>query len=402
MKGIVQIIHPEVLGFQGASVLHRASADMAWECRVLRPLAGGTAAAPTPRKARRVTTPETTIAILAGSQSLLELNKVRRASTQERYHNVLQIFYQWCQHYFPITRDWDALLTAYLNELHAQEENVSAGEYVYAAFKHKHPQFGKYGSLSLPRATQALEGYRNLTPAKMRLPTPRVAFMAIVGAMLVKHLVTMVIALLLQWDLLLRPGELITLTPQQLIPPAEGADMQHWGVILAPSESSGDPTKTNLYDEGLSLSPKVGFLTEAIQQLRRRRASCQVLFPFTCAQLLAEFKAAALQVGVSHLGATLYGNRHGGASDLRLQGASLADIKKRGRWTTDSSLRRYEKATLAQQQFHKVPPPTRLYGAFVEERLPATRVLLAKAVASPNCEVLTAISQHFKPLPDVN
>jgi len=142
----------------------------------------------------------------------------------------------------------------------------------------------------------------------------------------------------------------------------------------------GDPSKTNLYDEGITLSPTVDFLTGAIAELRAARMSSPMLFPFTCAQLAEQFKKAAARVGVAHLGATLYGNRHGGASDMRLRGVGLPEIKKRGRWASDTSLRRYEKATVAQQQHLKVPVQTRVYADFVENQLKQLGPMLRRVI----------------------
>ncbi|CAE7706879.1 unnamed protein product, partial [Symbiodinium necroappetens] len=352
------------------------------EVRVLRPPAAK--AQPRPCKIRRIDPAVPDVpAILAGATSALEMGKLRRTTTQDRYSKVLLAFYQWVQFYQSLTSDWDALLTGYLNELYVLNQNVSAAEYVFAAFKFKHPQFGKHGSLTLPRATQALEGFRNLAPPQMRLPTPWVAFIAVVGLLLAHGEVLMAIALLIQWDLLLRPGELIGLQPQHMVPPMPTANMPSWGVILAPSEESNTPSKANVFDESVTLSQQVEFILPALEALVATRAKFGPLFPFTGVQLGRKFKEAADYLNLHELNLTLHGNRHGGASDLRLRGTPLKEIKKRGRWAADSSLRRYEKATLAQQQIHKVPLATRLYGAFVEQQLPRSARLLQLAVTCP-------------------
>ena len=186
-----------------------------------------------------------TEATLAGAPSLLETNKVRRASTQDRYQSVVETFLAWCQGHAHLSQNWDALLTAYLNELYAQGHDISAAEYVFAAFRYRFPEYGKNGSRTLPRTIQALEGFRNLAPPQMRLPTPRIAFVAVVGVLFALGLCEMGLALLLQWDHLLRPGELISLRPHQIVAPAQVASMKSWGVILAPSDGgSNGPSKT--------------------------------------------------------------------------------------------------------------------------------------------------------------
>ena len=66
-----------------------------------------------------------TAAVLAGAQSsFLEVNKVRKTSTQIRYYRTVDVLLewslQWSLAHFSMSQDWDALLPAYLNELYAQ------------------------------------------------------------------------------------------------------------------------------------------------------------------------------------------------------------------------------------------------------------------------------------------
>ena len=352
---------------------------MAWETRTLRATAAPHAAVHL-NKRPRLTGPNVaqTEQTLLGAPSHLEVNKVRRASTQERYNTTVETFLFWCQSYFSLSRD-DSLLTAYLNELYAQGADASVAEYTFAAFRYRFPDYGKYGSRTLARAIQALEGYRNLAPPKMRLPTPCVAFAAIVGALFAIGNPVMALALLLPWDLLLRPGELTSLRPHQVVAPASLVAMPRWGIVLAPSTGgSDDPSKTNISDESILLSPRVDYLLPALAALVASRKQMPFLFDFTCTQLNASFKDMADRLKLGALEATLYGNRHGGASELRLLGTPLKEIKARGRWRADSSLKRYEKATVAQQQVHKVPLGAQLYGNFVENQLKLCGNLLAK------------------------
>ena len=59
----------------------------------------------------------------------------------------------------------------------------------------------------------------------------------------------------------------------------------------------------------------------------------------------------------------LYYLRHGGAShDLLTKRRPLAEIKARGRWATDQSLKRYAKSTQLQRILAKMPEAVRSYG----------------------------------------
>eukprot|EP00959_Pyramimonas_sp_CCMP1952_P097948 2047047-Pyramimonas_sp.AAC.1 len=79
---------------------------------------------------------------------------------------------------------------------------------------------------------------------------------------------------------------------------------------------------------------------------------------------------AALVSGAHVLHPQLYSLRHGGASfDAISQRRALSEIKKRGRWRTDGSVRRYEKAALALREATKLSPATISFARTAEEGL---------------------------------
>eukprot|EP00439_Symbiodinium_sp_Y106_P047051 s6770_g6.t1 len=105
---------------------------MVWFTRALRPPEGGhTKVQSSTRKRKEIPAiaPDTA-AVLAGAQSsFLEVNKVRKTSTQIRstqirYYRTVDVLLewslQWSLAHFSMSQDWDALLPAYLNELYAQ------------------------------------------------------------------------------------------------------------------------------------------------------------------------------------------------------------------------------------------------------------------------------------------
>ena len=140
-------------------------------------------------------------------------------------------------------------------------------------------------------------------------------------------------------------------------------------MIVAPSgpEGSGFPSKTNVFDESISLSSAMAFLNPVLEALKHYRSGEASLFNFNCTMLISNIRQAAVMCRLDHLALNLYGNRHGGASHLRLTGTPLLEIKKRGRWVTDQSLRRYEKATAAQQMLNKIPIDVQKFGALAEQ-----------------------------------
>ena len=86
----------------------------------------------------------------------------------------------------------------------------------------------------------------------------------------------------------------------------------------------------NVFDESILLSDRVQFLLPALAALVNDVVTNSL--SFTCAQLNTEFKIAAEALKLDSLGATLYGNRHEGASELLLRGTPITEIKARGRW----------------------------------------------------------------------
>jgi hypothetical protein len=60
---------------------------------------------------------------------------------------------------------------------------------------------------------------------------------------------------------------------------------------------------------------------------------------------------------------TRYSLRHGGASEVRLgRKRSLAEIKRRGRWASDTSLKRYTKETRLMSELVKLDSRIIKYG----------------------------------------
>ncbi len=83
------------------------------------------------------------------------------------------------------------------------------------------------------------------------------------------------------------------------------------------------------------------------------------------------FLSACLELGLEVLSPCLYRLRHGGASeDLLSRQKSISDVKARGRWASDSSLRRYSKATRLLSELTEVHPDVVAYGERIMGLLP--------------------------------
>ncbi len=74
------------------------------------------------------------------------------------------------------------------------------------------------------------------------------------------------------------------------------------------------------------------------------------------------FRAAAHAARLDLLDPVPYLLRHTGASaDALHRRRDLSEIKTRGRWTSDVTVRRYEKRARIQSQFAKLPQPLQVW-----------------------------------------
>jgi hypothetical protein len=173
----------------------------------------------------------------------------------------------------------------------------------------------------------------------------------------------------------LRPSELLSLKPEHVIPPLPRAGPGHhqWAIVLHEGiDEQSRPSKTGVFDECLLLDlPKHEFLGAGLKALLSSRHMCGRLFPFAPRDL-----AAALQESGQRLGMQPpplpYQLRHSGPSvDFADGSRGLAAIKRRGRWRTDSSLRRYEKGAQLTRSLRRLAPAARDFVVRASRDLPA-------------------------------
>jgi integrase len=117
----------------------------------------------------------------------------------------------------------------------------------------------------------------------------------------------------------------------------------------------GRASKTQQFDESLVLNTPgrewVGLLA---LRLRDRAAPNAPLVSTTLTAWTQAFKSAASELGVDDV--HLYLLRHSGPSDdFLMKARDLRAIKKRGRWSDDRSVRRYEKSARALKQASDLP-----------------------------------------------
>ena len=180
------------------------------------------------------------------------------------------------------------------------------------------------------------------------------------------------VKLVLRFKTYLRPGECDRLVGRNLIrpQPLAGLHYQRWGLNLHPVEH-GTAGKTQGFDESVVIDTDL-WLGEILEQIKVQVADDQTLWTSSVAQNIERFHAIASHLGLGPLGPSRYALRHGGASEDLLSGLrSLDAIKKRGRWSTDASLRRYSKETKLLGEISKIPASSIALGKFAIENMQA-------------------------------
>lgn len=255
----------------------------------------------------------------------------------------------------------DDHLTVMMDEWYFEGRSVDDGSKLVAAAKHAMPCLRRQGAQRLPRTARALNAWRKATPSQQRVPLPWLAVAAMVCYVSTVRLWPHLGAKwLLAFDTYLRPGEMDALRIDQLIPQAASTTRAPTatGVLVHP-RLLNKPGKTGLLDEAVliddhTLDPLMEWLTAGRPLTDRVRSS-------NIHDEVKEFASVARALGLTALRPCRYSLRHAGAShDFLSRRRSGDEIKRRGRWKADSSVRRYGKESLAMAELHNVPREVRI------------------------------------------
>ena len=220
----------------------------------------------------------------------------------------------------------------------------------------------------LPGVTQALKGWRNLSPTMSRLPYPKEVIDAFAMALMHAGLFDAALAALVIFEMYLRPGEIDLIRESQLVPPVPNSRNHRWyAIVLNPGEA-GVTSKTLEFDNALSFDlVRHQHLARALDAMLKQRLSKRAgrrkskelpLFKTKSKELtrlLLQFHRGAKlsALGPPHL----YRFRHSAAShDFGIQARSLEEVRRRGRWRAWSSVRRYEKGARRTELMHLLSP----------------------------------------------
>ena len=233
----------------------------------------------------------------------------------------------------------------------ARAKRRTAAHGVAAAAETEKVSFLEANTIEAPR----------LAPGGSRAPLPFVGLMCLVGATLSRRAWKRAVAYLLGFWCYLRPGELLGLKVSQLIAPQQGA-MDTWGVRAS---------RTSQFDESVLLDwPEVPALGRALRRLTQNRAEREPPWDFNVAEFNLGWKSDVVRAGLSVLSPHPYTLRHGGAShDLLYKRRDRLEVLARGRWVSESSIRRYGKHSRALKEVSRLEPEVKAYGEMIWENI---------------------------------
>ena len=336
-----------------------------------------------------------------GGLSTLERLAIRPA-TETLYRSFLVRLQTYCLALGLDWHDWpslDALLVDFFNELYLEGQGPDVGSGTLAAMAHFLPGLGRSGPTLLPRAFRAALGWKRRTPPFTRLPLPRAAMGAIVGALIYTGRMRAAILTAVAHVCYLRPQEMMQLRVRHLVRPVANAGpaYQYWSVLLHDSALL-QAGKTGVYDDTvvLDLDP---WLYPALDCICSLLQPDDLIMDLSYSEYSKAFIQAANLLGLGPLEPHPYQLRHGGASeDLTLKRRSAEQVRLRGRWATFVSVKRYAKDARLLDTLSMVPPEVFDYGNLV---LNSFSAMLHTGCALPQGSppTLVAALTHGLPVP---
>ena len=287
-------------------------------------------------------------------------------SVEDDYYKRAGIFQEWLvdnQLAPRNAREVAMCLLEILDHLFLDGAGHPDGSKLLSAVLHIYPEL-REATVEEKRVRRALSGWQKRAPAETRVGIPDEVVYAQIGMLLSEGMVLQALCLGMQLNTYFRPGENFVIRVKDVIRPT--ANKPEVGLVLAPSETMSI-TKTGKSDESVQINGhKAEWISKGLLELCTGRPGHEQLFPFLQEEFTTSFHRSLhlLSLGSYHF--SPYSVRHAGPSnDFLHHRRDLADIKNRGRWKSDSSVRRYTKATKLQQLAQEINPRVTNYGTAV-------------------------------------
>ena len=267
----------------------------------------------------------------------------------------------------------DEALTDYLNYMFFEGMDISEGSKSFAACLDANPVFSS--KTMMLRSRRALQGWTKLDPGNTRPPVPWEVVAMLSHGMVSRGLLAESVALVLMFVAYLRPGEVMKLLEEDLVAPRSA--LRHHAINLHASERQ-EQSKVGLTDETIlldsSIMPRLGTI---LSNFKTGQPSASLL-KIEYSTLKAAWDSQIELEGLAPKSLVLYQIRHGGPSHDRLHNLrSLAEVKQRGRWNADLSVKRYEGHARVHQEFQRLPIPIQEKAVSCSKKL--EKVLLASS-----------------------
>jgi hypothetical protein len=180
------------------------------------------------------------------------------------------------------------------------------------------------------------------------------------------------LAVLIADEAYLRPSEVLSLGSENLVEPqaSGGLGYQHFNLVIRARELM-QPTKIGAFDDAVRLDRPVpgNDWKMLLHPLLHRRRGLGTLWTFKHKDFVACWKQAVEAIGVQHYDKP-YLLRHSGPSqDRSANWRSLEEVQQRGRWSTRSSMTRYEKHSRLQHGWARLPVEVRDLATVVQGQL---------------------------------
>ena len=321
--------------------------------------------------------------------SLCQTYRVAKA-TEEDYAATLQeinrFAYSWPDFSWDFPKIADQMLVGLFEDKALDGVHAGWSGKAFSSIGFYLPEYSGAMKDLLPRAKAAQAGWKKLTPSRSRLPIPFELLAAIFHCLVTMNRWESALIMLLCFSLYLRPSEPHRLSCWQIIPPSGGVSGGRFATAVLNPYEDGRASKTHEYDESLLIdSPLLPGLGKALLRHARGRPRDSMLFQVCQADVARDLHAACLRLRVPpSLEVVMYKFRHGGAStDFALKLRPLNEIKLRGRWKSDASLRRYEKGGRLAEQVHRLGSRLRAHALRCSECVNAVLTGSASALHAP-------------------
>ena len=247
----------------------------------------------------------------------------------------------------------DMNLNLFLNQCFQDGMSLNEATKFLAAVIDAHPEVSAKGCL--PRARRALKGWKNLDPGNSRPPIAWPIIALVVSKMIEMGHNTVALFVLTMFATYCRPFELLLLQKKDLI--RSKALSMPWSLVLNKSEDL-EQSKVGMQDECMVLNnQEMPWLGDALAAWASKNLS-QSLFTMNYHTLRDVWKLALQKANLPEAYMVPYQMRHSGASwDIAKNYRTALEVKLRGRWATESSMKRYEKHAMVMQNFCNLSQP---------------------------------------------